>query len=48
MGSDCGASVSIEVPLSELFHKELAKKTSEDLRDLIVSKPYDLKEDNNA
>ncbi|KAL0796765.1 hypothetical protein Bca101_068142 [Brassica carinata] len=30
---DCGASVSVDVPLSELFHKELAKRTSEDLRD---------------
>ncbi|CAH8352595.1 unnamed protein product [Eruca vesicaria subsp. sativa] len=29
---DCGGSVSIDVPLSELFHKELAKRTSEDLR----------------
>ncbi|KAL0758580.1 hypothetical protein Bca101_074730 [Brassica carinata] len=30
---DCGASVSVEVPLSELFHKELAMRTSEHLRD---------------
>ncbi|CAN6892732.1 hypothetical protein Bca4012_091649 [Brassica carinata] len=30
---DCGASVSVEVPLSELFHKELATRTSEHLRD---------------
>ncbi|KAJ4917768.1 hypothetical protein Rs2_03318 [Raphanus sativus] len=31
--SDCGASVSVDVPLSELFHKELAKRTSEHLKD---------------
>ncbi|KAL0696723.1 hypothetical protein Bca4012_063903 [Brassica carinata] len=31
---DCGASVSVEVPLSELlFHKELAKRTTEHLKD---------------
>ncbi|CAH2036404.1 unnamed protein product [Thlaspi arvense] len=30
---DCGASALTEVPLSELFQKELAKRTSEHLRD---------------
>ncbi|KAL0804047.1 hypothetical protein Bca101_096537 [Brassica carinata] len=29
----CGESVVIDVPLSELFHKELARRPSEDLRD---------------